>query len=104
MKGMELNPGITHSVSGFDKSATQRKVAPRNSMAVRNMLYSPKNTGNCTSIGKQPLTGLTLFFFHSSHCFCENFCGSLLYFSWSALICGARACIRLAERVLAAVS
>ena len=37
-------------------------------------------------------------------CFGVCFCGSSLYFSLSAAISGASACIRFIERVLAAVS
>ena len=34
-----------NSVSGFDKSATHRKCAPRSSMALRIIVKKPKNTG-----------------------------------------------------------
>ena len=56
------------------------------------------------AIGRQPLTGLTLFFFQSSICFCMYFCWSSLYFSLSTANSGASACIRFIERVLAAVN
>ena len=34
-----------NNVSGFDKSATHRKCAPRNSIALRIIVKKPMNTG-----------------------------------------------------------
>src|SRR6478736_169779 len=104
MNGMKLIPGITNNVSDWDRSVAQKKLAPRNSIAVRNIMNKPKNTGNCTSIGRQPATGLILFSRKYSICFCENFVGSSLCFSLSAASWGAWAAIFWADRVLAAVS
>ena len=59
---MNVRPGIMNSVSGLDKSAAHRKCAPRSSIALRIIVKNPKNTGICTSIGRQPLIGLTLCF------------------------------------------
>src|SRR5665213_1908561 len=61
-------------------------------------------TGICTSMGRQPLMGLTPFFFHNSICFCWNFGRSSLYFSLSRAISGASACIFLDDFRLTAVS
>ena len=41
----KFSPGIMNTVSGFDRSATHRKCAPRNSIALRSIVKKPKNTG-----------------------------------------------------------
>src|SRR6516162_11927392 len=56
------------------------------------------------SVGRQPLIGLILCSFQNSIILRCALTGSSLYFSCSALICGWRACIRFAERVVACVS
>src|ERR1041385_8672558 len=96
--------GMRESGSGRERSFTQRKDAPRNSMALPIMKKKPKNTGIWISVGRQPLIGLILCSFQNSIIFRCALTGSSLYFSCTALICGCNACIRLAERVLAWVS
>ncbi len=61
-------------------------------------------TGICSSIGRQPPRGLTLFSFMNAINFCCILAGSALYLSWIAFICGWSACIRFIDRVLALVN
>ena len=92
--------GENARVSGNERSATHRKPAWRSSIALRNVLYSAKKTGICTSIGRQPPNCDTLFSLNSSCCFRYIFCGSSLYCSRSAFNCGWSSCILRMDWVL----
>ena len=67
-------------------------------MVTKITLYSEKNTGICTSIGRQPEAGLTFSALYSPIISACIFCGSSLNRSRIAVIRGASSFILLMER------
>ncbi len=72
--------------------------ACRISMVTKITLYSEKNTGICTTIGRQPDAGLTFSALYSAIISGCIFCGSSLNRSFSSVIFGASSFILLMER------